>query len=431
MGIIRAAIGAIQGGLADQWLEVLEAGNMSDTTVLTSGVKVRSNDKRNRNVKGTDSLVTNGSVIHVYPNQFMMLVDGGKIIDYSAEPGYYKVDNATAPSLFNGEYGEAIKEAFTRIKYGGGAPYAQKVFFINTQEIKNIAFGTVNPVNYFDNFYNAELYLRAHGYFSIRIVDPIKFYAEAIPKNQDHVEITDIHKLYLSEFLTALQTAINQMSVDGIRISHVASKSMELAKYMSGILDSDWTQRRGMSIESVGINSISYDEESKKLINMRNQGAMLSDPTVREGYVQGAIARGLESAGSNANGAMSGFMGMGVGMQAGGGFMGAASQTNQYQMQQQNQQGGNQGYNQNNNNSSTPQQSAPAGEASGNEAWLCSCGASNQGRFCSNCGSKKPEAPAARNYRCSKCGWNPVDPKNPPKFCPNCGDPFNEGDVVS
>jgi len=436
MGIIKAAVGAIGGSLADQWLEVIEADNMSDTTVLASGTRVRT-DKRNQNVKGTDNLITNGSVVHVYPNQFMILVDGGKIVDYTAEPGYYKVDNQSAPSLFNGQFGDVLKETFERVKYGGTTPYAQKVYFINLQEIKNIPFGTPNPVNYFDNFYNAELYLRAHGYFSIRIVDPIKFYAEAIPKNKDHVDIQDIHKLYLSEFLNAFQTSIGKMSVDGIRISHVTSKGMELADYMSKVLDATWTANRGIQIESVGINSISYDEESKKLINMRNQGAMLSDATIREGYVQGSIARGLEAAGSNANGSMAGFMGVGMGMQTAGGFMGAASQTNMAQMQMQ---------------AAQAAQAQPAVNASA-KSWTCGCGTVNTGRFCINCGKEKPQAggtwtcscgtvnqgnfcpscgnkkPAARSYKCNKCGWVPADKANPPKFCPECGDPFNEGDL--
>ena len=328
MGLIKAIAGAIGGSLADQWLEVIEPDEMSDTTVFTHGVTVRKNDKRNSNRKGTADVISNGSIVHVYDNQCMILVDGGKIVDYSCEPGYYKVDNSSLPSLFNGPFGEAVKEAFGRFKFSGVTPTSQKVFYINLQEIKGIKFGTRTPINYFDNFYNSELFLRTHGDYSIKITNPILFYKEAIPRNAEIVDINDINEQYLSEFLSALQSAINQMSADGIRISHVSSKSMELSKYMSNILDKDWNDMRGFEVHSVGIASISYDDESKELINMRNKGAMLSDPGVREGYVQGSVARGMEAAGSNANGSMAGFMGMGFGMQAGGGFMGAASQSN-------------------------------------------------------------------------------------------------------
>lgn len=392
MGIIKAALQTARGALADQWLEVMEPYEMGEQTVFTKGVQMR----KGSNTKGSVNTVSNGSVIHVYDNQFMILTDGGKIVDYTAEPGYYTVDNSSLPSMFNGGFQDALRESFARLKFGGVTPTAQKVYYINLQEIKGIKFGTRNPINYFDNFYNAELFLRAHGTYSIKIMDPIRFYAEAIPRNKEKVDIGEINEQYLSEFLEALQSSINQMSADGIRISYVASKSRELSKYMAETLDEDWNNMRGIEVQSVGIANISYDEESQKLINMRNQGAMLSDPTIREGYMQGAVARGLEAAGSNANGSMAGFMGVGVGMQTAGNAMGAASTANMQQMQMQ----------------------AAKSPASGTEeakkavaGWTCECGTVNTGKFCSDCGKSKPEA----DWTC-ECGNI-----NTGKFCSNCG----------
>ena len=307
MGIIKAAADAVRGAFADQWLEVIEPGNMGDQTVFSAGVPTR----RGQNTKGTPGVVSNGSRIRVYPNQFMMLVDGGRVVDYTAEEGYYTVNNSMAPSLFNGQFGEALKESFDRIRFGGQTYGEQRVYYINLQEIKGLKFGTRTPVNYFDSFYNAELFLRAHGTYSVKITDPLKFYGEVIPKNTDHVEMDEINEQYLNEYMEAFQTAINQMSADGIRISFVASKGRELGRYMANVLDEEWNQLRGMEIQAVGIGSISYDEESQKLINLRNRGAMLSDPSIREGYVQGQIAEGLNAAGSNPNGSLAGFMGMG------------------------------------------------------------------------------------------------------------------------
>lgn len=433
MGIIKAAAGAVGGALADQWLEVFEPASMGAQTVFASGVRTR----KGANVKGTDNTVSNGSVIHVYPNQFMMLVDGGRVVDYTAEEGYYTVNHSSLPSLFNGQFGDALKESFNRIRFGGVTPLAQKVFYVNLQEIKGIKFGTRTPINYFDRFYNAELFLRAHGTYSIKITDPLRFYGEVIPKNADYVEMDSINEQYLAEFLEALQTSINQMSADGQRISFVSSKGRELGKYMADVLDEEWGQLRGMEIQSVGIASISYDAESQKLINLRNQGAMLSDPTIREGFVQGAIAEGLRNAGSNANGAMAGFMGMGLGMQAGGGFMGAASAANMQQMQM------NQGYGAMNPGSmngapgnAMPGNTVPGNAMSGNAVsgnamsgnmvsgnaagaakagvWTCGCGAVNQGKFCSECGSPRP---AEGPWTCS-CGN-----VNQGKFCSECGKP--------
>lgn len=400
MGIIKATFSAMGGGLADSWQEVLEADSMGDTTVFTRGVTVRRNDKRNHNKKGTADTISNGSIIHVYDNQFMLLVDGGKVVDFTAEPGYYKVDNSSMPSLFAGQFGKSLVETFSRIKYGGVPSTSQKAYFINLQEIKGIKFGTKTPVSYFDNFYNSELFLRTFGTYSIKVTDPLKFYAEAIPRNCDRVEITDINEQYLSEFLDALQSAMNQMSVDGIRISHVQSKSRELSKYMSEELDEEWRSKRGFEVLSVGIASVSYDEESKKLINMRNQGAMLGDAGVREGYVQGAMARGFEAAGSNQNGATTAFMGMGMGMNAAGGF-GAFSETNRAQMERD--------------------QKEKAAKAAA-DTWKCSCGAENTGKFCAECGAPKP-APAGE-WVCPTCGR-----KNTGKFCSECGTkaPASEG----
>lgn len=418
MGIIKAVTGAVGGTLADQWLEVLEPDEMDDNTVFTRGVKVRKNDKRNQNVKGTDNTVSNGSVVHVYPNQFMMLVDGGKIVDYTAEEGYYTVDNSSMPSMFSGNFVGVLEDSFDRIRFGGVSPMAQKVYYINLQEIKGIKFGTKSPINYFDSFYNAELFLRAHGNYSIKIKDPIRFYMEAIPRNRDRVMIQDINEQYLSEFLEALQTSINRMSSEGVRISFVASKGQELSKYMATALDEDWNKTRGMEIQSVGIASISYDDESTKLINMRNQGAMLSDPSVREGYVQGAVARGMEAAGSNSAGSVAGFMGMGAGMQAAGGFMGTASQSNQQQMQTKADaepatNGWVCGCGKENTGKFCGECGKPQPEMS---RWTCACGKTNEGKFCAECGKSKPS-----NAACGKCGHKFAG--ETPKFCPECGAP--------
>lgn len=406
MGIIKALAESVSGGFRDQWLEVVEPDGMGERTVLTSGVKIRKGENR----KGTDHTVSNGSVIHVYDNQFMMLVDGGKIVDYTAEPGYYTVDNSAMPSLFNGQFKDTLKESFQRIKYGGQTPTMQKVFYLNLQEIKGIKFGTRNPINYFDCFYNAELFLRTHGTYSIKITDPFKFYQEAIPRNAGQVEIEDINEQYISEFLEALQSAINQMSADGVRISHVTSKARELGKYMADTLDDDWRQMRGMEIQAVGIAGLNYDEKSREMIDTRNEGAMLSDPVIREGYVQKNIAQGLRDAGSNANGAMAGFMGMGLGMQATGGMMGAASATNLQQMQMQQPQ-----QNQPQNGTPVPsfvkeQQAAQEAKPAG---WTCECGALNTGKFCSECGNPKPQA--AESWICV-CGT-----ENTGNFCSECG----------
>ena len=391
MGIIKAVTGAIGGAFADTWQEVFEPNDMGERTVFTNGCLVR----KGQNVKGSNQTVSNGSVIHVYDNQMMLLVDGGKVVDYTAEPGYYTVNNSSMPSLLNGEFGESLKEAFNRIKFGGETPTMQKVFYINLQEIKGIKFGTRNPINYFDSFYNAELFLRAHGTYSVKITNPLQFYAEVIPRNAERVEFEDINEQYMNEFLEALQAAINQMSADGTRISHVTSKARELGKYMANILDEDWNSMRGMEIQAVGLGSISYDETSQKLINMRNEGAMVgSDPSVLRGMAVKNITEGIRDAGSNAGGPVTGFMGVGMGMNAMNGTLaGLNGLLTPGEQQAANQQ-------------------VAAAQAAG---WTCECGQVNTGKFCGNCG--KP-APAPKKAWTCECGQ-----VNEGKFCGNCGKP--------
>lgn len=390
MGIIKAAISTIGGSLADQWKEVLEADNMDSATLMAPSAAVRADDKRNSNKKGTEDYISDGSVIHVAEKQFMILTDGGKIVDYSAEPGYFIVQTGSAPSMFNGQFGDALKEAFARFGFGGVTPTKMQVYFLNMSEVRDIPFGTQSPLNYFDSFYNAELYLRANGFFSIRISNPLQFFGEVGARAGGRFTSKDLQQSFLSEFLGAFQASIGQMSVDGVQISHVGAKNLELAKLMGDRLDEDWSQRRGIEIESVGINAITYDDTSKELINMRNKGAMLQDPTIREGYVQGSVARGMEAAGSNPGGAGNAFIGMNMGMQGGGSFVGAASASNQAAAQQQ------------------------AAQKTQDDSWKCpECNADATGNFCASCGHKRPQSGF-----CPECGSQITAGA---KFCQKCG----------
>lgn len=418
MGIIKAAINAVGGALADSWLEAIQAPDMGDNIVCCPGRVITSG--RSSNTKGNENIVSNGSKIHVYDNQFMILVDNGKIVDYTAEPGAYTVSNSSSPSLFNGQFGDSLKEAFERVKFAGIPSNQQRVFFINLQEIKNLKFGTPNPIQYFDNFYNAELFIRAHGTYSIKVTDPFKFYQEVIPRSaitqNQSVDFTTLNQQYNDEFLSALGAAINQYSADGNRVSYITSKGPLIAKYMADALDKEWNDIRGFQVQSVGLNPPSYDKQSQELINMRNKGAMLSDAAIQQGYVAGNISEGLKDAGSNANGAMAGFMGMGMGMNAGGNILGGYMQNPQYnnqqpqQYQQQPQQP--QQYQQQAQQPQQPQQ--PAANAGG--GWTCECGAVNQGKFCAECGKPKPAAPKKRF--CTNCG---AELSESTKFCPECG----------
>lgn len=438
MGIIKAAKNALGGALADQWLEVIEPPEtMGKTVVFAPGQKVRQNSDRNSNVRGSDNTVSNGSIIQVYPGLMMILVDGGKVIAASCEEGYYQVSDSTSPSIFTGNLGDTVKETFNRVKFGGITPRSQRVFYINLQEIREITYGTENPLNYFDTMYGAELFIRAHGMYSIKIVDPLKFFTEVIAKGDaianNVVDFLSLKKQFNGEFLTALRDSLGKMSIDGYPIYQIQGNTKNLTNYMSNSLDDTWNALRGIVILETTI-SVSYDEDSEKLVKSRSEGMMFGNQQVQSGYMAKNIAEGMKAAGSNPNGTMNSFLGMGMGMNMSGNIM----QGYQQQAQQQPMR---------NAYTQSPQQQVVVGANQQNgtgDSWKCECGTNNSGKFCCQCGKPKPVPqhtqgwtcecgtkntgkfccecgkPVPTRLKCSKCGYEP-DKGQIPKFCPNCG----------
>ncbi len=404
MGLLKAAASAIGGNLADQWLEVLEADNMTEETVITPGVLV--NKGKGSNTKRYDNVISNGSKIHVYPNQMMVIMENGKVVDYCAEEGMYTVDTSIAPSLFSGKLKDSLKDTWERFKFGGVPSNSQKLYFINLGEITGFKFGTANAINYFDTFYNAELSMRCHGQYSIRLTDPLKFFTSIASTNIAKYTAESMNSIFLQEFVSGLSMAINQMSEKGERISFLKSKQEVLGDYMRTSLAQKWNNERGFEIARVTMD-ISYDKDSQDLINLRNRGAMMSDPSIRESYVQSVIAEGINAAGHNTSGAGNAFTGVNLGMNAAGGFMNSASQTNAMQMQMQMQQQMQQQMMQ------QQAQAAQNAQSQGAGSWTCACGKVNTGKFCAECGAKKPEEQGSWTCACGKV--------NTGKFCDECG----------
>ncbi len=459
MGIIRAAVGAVSGELADQWLETIEPQAMNNEVLASAGVIVRKDDRRNRNRKGTEDVITNGSIIHVPENTYMLLVDGGKIIAATDEAGYYQVDNSRAPSLFFSSENEleiegynntnsqsierpggiknTINSTWERFKFGGVTPQKQRVVYINKMEIPDIRFGTRNPLPYTDRVLVpgrvVPCKITSFGTYSIKISDPILFYSEVCDKqSKNDFKKDDMAEQYINEFLMAYQTALASLSMDQVLVSDIPIQSMRLGKYMADTLDEEWLSKRGFFIHSVGIAGINYDEKTDELLTKYGNDSILMDANARAARVAGGLAAGLENAGSNDGGSMMGFAGVNMGMNVAGGMSGIlnpqqpAQQPAQQQVQQATQsvsggwtcQCGNQNANEakfcGNCGTKKPEEST----------WTCSCGQVNSGKFCMQCGKKK----ASGTYACNKCGWIPEDPTNPPKFCSNCGDVFDEND---
>ena len=434
MGLIHAALGAAGGVLADQWREYFYCDAIPADVLVTKGVKRTSG--RSSNTKGSDNIISNGSIIAVADGQCMIIVEQGKVVDLCAEPGEYTYDSSSEPSLFTGNLGQSIKEVFKnigkRFTFGGEPPMDQRVYYFNTRELVGNKYGTPSPVPFRVVDKNigldVDIAIRCFGEYSYRVSNPILFYTNICGNVKTAYTRDQIDGQLKTELLTALQPAFARISDMGIRYSALPGHTQEMADTLNDVLSAKWRDLRGIEIVSFGVSSVKASEEDEAMIKELQRNATFRNPNMAAAHLVGAQAAAMQSAASNEGaGAPMAFMGMNMAAQAGG-----VNAQSLYQMGQQ-------------------QPPAPAADAwtcpncgkpvTGNfcpdcgakkpsvDFWTCTgCGTKNKGKFCTECGAKKPAG--VPQYKCDKCGWEPADPTKPPKFCPECGDPFDDGDIV-
>ena len=434
MGLISVALGAAGGVLADQWKEYFYCEALPADVICKKGQKKASGRGSNR---GTDNVISNGSVIAVADGQCMIIVDQGKVVDICAEPGEYTYDVSSEPSLFYGSLSETIPAVFAaigkRFAFGGEVPKDQRVYYFNTKELVGNKYGTPSPVPFRVVDKNigldVDIAIKCFGEYSYRVTNPILFYTNVCGNMADEYRREQIDGQLKSELLTALQPAFAKISDMGIRYSALPGHTTEMAEALNEVLSKKWAELRGVEIVSFGISSVKASEEDEQMIKDLQKAAALRDPTMAAANIAGAQADAMRDAANNAGGAAVGFMGMNMAAATGG--MNAASLYGMGAAQASAapaEEGwtcvscgktGNTGKFCGECGAAKP---APAG------SWTCGCGTVNTGNFCSECGQPKPAATPA--YKCAKCGWEPEDPANPPKFCPQCGDPMDESDIV-
>lgn len=433
MGLLKAGVGALGGVLADQWREYFYCEALESDVLVAKGMKRTS--KRSSNTKGNENIISNGSIVAVADGQCMIIVEQGRIAEICAEPGEFVYDSSTEPTIMYGGLSmENIKKSFAeigkRFTFGGEAPKDQRIYYFNTKEILGNKYGTVNPVPFRVVDRNIgldiDIAIRCNGEFSYKIVDPIMFYKNVCGNVEDEYTRSEIDSQLKSELMTALQPAFAKISEMGIRYSALPGHAIELADALNEVLSRKWTEMRGIKVWSFGVNSVTAPKEDEDMIKELQRNAVFRNPTMAGAHLVGAQAQAMQDAANNEAGAMTGFMGMGFAQQTGG-----VNAQNLFAMGQQ-QQAQPQTAPQNNGwkcscgATNTGKFCTECGKPQVT-GWTCNCGAVNQGKFCANCGAKKPaDAPL---YRCDKCGWTPEDPHNPPKFCPECGDVFDMNDA--
>lgn len=447
MGLIKAIGGAINGVMADQWKDYYYCEALPEDVLVLKGSK-RVHSKFGTKNDGNDNIISNGSVIAVNEGQCMIIVDQGKVVEFCAEAGEFLYDTSSEPSLLSGNLGENIKKTFSQIgrrfTFGGDTGKDQRVYFFNTKEIPNNLFGTVNPVPFRvvdENIgLDIDISIRCSGKYSFQIFDPILFYTNVCANVASEYKRDQIDGMLKSELQTALQPAFAEISAMGIRYSAVPAHAKELAEALNHELSETWGNLRGIRVVSFAVSTMKASEEDEAMIKELQKTAVMRNPGMAGAALVSAQADAMRAAASNTStGPMMAFAGMNMATQAGG--MNANALFGMAQQQQPAPQ------------PAAPAPAAPTAPATGTwtcacghagntgkfcadcgkpkpeaqPGWTCSCGSVNLGKFCPNCGAKKPaDAPL---YRCDKCGWTPEDPHNPPKFCPECGDVFDENDV--
>ena len=463
MGLIKAGVGALGGTLADQWKEFFYCEAIDKEVLMVRGQKQIKG--RSSNTKGNDNIISNGSGIAVADGQCMIIVEQGKIVEVCAEPGEFTYDASTEPSIFSGSLGEGIKETFKtvgkRFTYGGDTGKDQRVYYFNTKELIDNKFGTPNPIPFrvVDSKIglDVDVSVRCSGVYSYKIADPLLFYTNVCGNVSSEYRREELEGQLKSEFISALQPAFGKLSDLELRPNQIVTHNTELEEAMNTALSAKWGELRGLKVVSIALGSVTLPDEDAEMIKQLQRSAVMRDPSMGAAAMVGAQADAMRAAASNEAGAMTGFMGMGMAMNAGG--MNAENlyamgqqQAAQKNMQQQVADSWKCSCGATVNGNFCPECGAKKPEpvvsgawkcscgamATGNfcpecgakkpadEGWTCSCGTVNKGKFCQNCGAKKPEG--APLYRCDKCGWEPEDPAHPPKFCPECGDIFDEND---
>ena len=442
MGILKVGIGAAKSVLEDTWREYFYCPSMEANVLAKKGQNRKS--KRSFNTKGSDNLISNGSIIAVNEGQAMIIVDQGAIVEFCAEAGEFVYDSSTEPSIFYGKLGENILASFKQfgrhVSFGGDTGKDQRVYFFNTKDIMGNKYGTANPVPFrvvdTNIGLDIDISIRCHGEYSYSIIDPILFYKNICGNVEDEFTREDIDSQLKSELLTALQPAFGKLSAMGIRYSALPGHTQEMADALNEVLSGKWGGNYGIAISAFGINSVKAPEEDEAMIKELQRNAVLKNPGMAAAHMTAAQAEAMKAAASNTStGPMMAFAGMNMAAQSGG-----INTQALFEMNQQNQA------------AAPAPQPAPA-PAPAKDSWTCGCGTINTGKFCVECGGKKPEAgfwtcscgtqnkgkfcmecgskkPAGiPQYQCDKCGWEPADPTKPPKFCPECGDPFGDEDI--
>ena len=394
MGLIKAFTGAAISYMNDLWEDYIYCDALDENTLMKKG-HARRNPGAGANAN--DNVITNGSRIAVNVGQMMLVVENGRIIDFTAEPGGYEYNSSTEPSCFCGEFEDVLKVSFENMKhrfaFGGIAGTDQRVYFINTKEIMNNRFGFGN-VPYRDSEFDITIMLRGFGIYSYVIVDPILFYTNVCGNVKEQFVKISIEPQLKTEIQNAFLPVFGQLSKAGVRYDSLSLHTDSMIDLLQEELRDKWKEDRGIEIRTMAFSNVLPDEASVDKIRELQESRVYSGNKAMLGARVGAAqANAMESAAENPSGAVNGFMGMGMAQQAGA--VNVVELMKEAPVQEPREEP-----------KPVPQENS----------WTCSCGMVNTMNFCPNCGNAKP-----KEIACPHCGMVIPEQFAGMKFCPNCG----------
>lgn len=396
MGLIQAALASGAGAISEQWKEYFYCDAIPANVIAVKGHKKVSGLSSNW---GSDNIITDGSIIAVADGQCMVIVEQGKVVDICAEPGEFRYDSSTEPSVFTGNLGEAVKTIFAQIgkrfEFGGQPAQDQRIYYFNTKELVGNKYGTPNPVPFrvVDQRvpYDFDIRIKCFGEYSLKVTDPILFYTNVCGNFSEVYPVSQISDQLRTELLTSLAAALAKLPIDnGVRrYSDIALHTGELADALNEQLSNKWRDLRGIEIVSFGVSSVTAVPEDEAKIQSFQTAASYKDAVYADAQMKQSAAEALKDAANNAGGAMMGFANLNAAQASGASILQATGQA-------------------------AAQQTATVTAAPAAGTWTCpTCGKVSDGNFCPACGTKRPET---TKWFCPTCGK-----ENDGNFCTACG----------
>jgi membrane protease subunit (stomatin/prohibitin family) len=289
MGLIKALATGVGSALGDQWLEYIYCDEMPEDVLLRKGAK--RTRQGSSNTRGSDNIITQGSRIAVNEGQFLLVVDNGKVVDFTDETGVYTFDKSTEPSMLYGGFGKGLLDSFKKVgerfTFGGDTGHDQRVYFVNKKLITDNKFGTKSPIPFRDSEWNITVNITCFGTYVYKVTDPLLFYAN-LAGNVDYEYRRDtIQEQFKSDLCASLLPALGQVATQHVSYDMLPGAVTQLTDAVKASLKTDWEDKVGINVDRIKIEGVSPTDEDAAKIKALQETRVYSNAQ----FAQGAKAQ--------------------------------------------------------------------------------------------------------------------------------------------